>query len=99
VIRAKVANFVAFFLVAAISLTAKHALAQFPPNQSQSAAFTGAWCAQGDPTKHASISSNGAFLTLTNNTIGGTVSTNGNRINWDNGTYWIRFRVYGSQNN
>ena len=23
-------------------------------------------CAQGDPTKHASISSNGAFLTLTN---------------------------------
>jgi hypothetical protein len=205
VIRAKVANFAALFLVVAISLPAKHALAQFP-NQSQSAAFTGAWCAQGDPSKHASISNNGAFLTLTNengntspgqlqgqtgivapgwqfttgtlspdgsqinwsngtfwarcdsgggggghrlnltgtwyaqgdrsrscsirqrgnnlqlsnesgdnasgqmngkrtlttnwngNTIGGAVSTNGNRINWDNGTYWIRFRVYGSQN-
>jgi hypothetical protein len=32
------------------------------------------------------------------NTIGGTVSNNGNRINWDNGTYWIRYRLYGSQN-
>ena len=31
--------------------------------------------------------------------IGGTVTANGNRINWDNGTYWTRFRVYGSQNN
>ena len=37
--------------------------------------------------------------TWNGNTIGGTVSTNGNRINWDNGTYWTRFRVYGSQNN
>jgi hypothetical protein len=52
----------------AISLTlgVKNAVAQFPPNQPQSGAFTGAWCVQGDPTKHASISSNGAFLTLTN---------------------------------
>ena len=208
VTRAKLAHVGALLLVAAISLTTKNAIAQFPPNQSQSAAFAGAWCAQGDPTKHASISSNGAFLTLTNengdtspgqfqgqtgivapgwqfttgtlspdgsqinwsngtfwarcnagggggghhrlnltgtwyaqgdrskscsirqrgnnlqlsnesgdnangqingkrtltstwngNTIGGTVSSNGNRINWDNGTYWIRFRVYGSQNN
>ena len=39
--------------------------AQFP-NSKQSAAFTGAWCVQGDATKHASISDNGAFLTLTN---------------------------------
>jgi hypothetical protein len=37
--------------------------------------------------------------TWNGNVIGGTVSTNGNRINWDNGTYWTRFRVYGSQNN
>jgi hypothetical protein len=188
------------------TLSVKSAFAQFPPSQ-QSAAFTGAWCAQGDPSKHASISDNGGFPTLTNEngdtspgqyqgntgivapgwqfvtgtlspdgsqinwsngtfwarcnsgggggrnrlnltgtwyaqgdrsqscsihqrgnnlqlsnqsgdnasgqmngkrtlttswsgtTIGGTVSDNGNRINWDNGTYWIRFRVYGSQNN
>ncbi len=65
-IHAKVVDFVTFFLVTAMSLTAKDTLAQFRPNQSQSTAFTGAWCAQGDPTKHASISSNGAFLTLTN---------------------------------
>jgi hypothetical protein len=188
------------------TLSVRSAVAQFPPSP-QSAAFTGAWCAQGDPSKHASIADNGGFLTLTNETgdtspgqyqgktgivapgwqfvtgtlspdgsqinwsngtfwarcnsgggggghrlnltgtwyaqgnrsqscsirqrgnnlqlsnesgdnasgqmngkrtlttswngttIGGTVSDNGNRINWDNGTYWIRFRVYGSQNN
>jgi hypothetical protein len=62
--HAKVAHVAALLLVAAISLMPKDASAQFPSNQS--AAFTGAWCAQGDPTKHASISSNGAFLTLTN---------------------------------
>jgi hypothetical protein len=27
-------------------------------------------------------------------TIHGTVSKDGNRINWDNGTYWIRYRLY-----
>jgi hypothetical protein len=189
-----------------LTLSVKSAVAQFPPSP-QSAAFTGAWCAQGDPSKHASISDNGGFPTLTNEngdtspgqyqgqtgivapgwqfvtgtlsrdgsqinwsngtfwarcnsgggggghrlnltgtwyaqgdrsqscsihqrgsnlqlsnqsgdntngqmngkrtlttkwngtTIGGTVSNNGNRINWDNGTYWTRFRVYGSQNN
>jgi hypothetical protein len=64
--HAKVAHVAALLLVATISLTAKDAAAQFPSNQSQSAAFTGAWCGQGDPTKHASIGSNGAFLTLTN---------------------------------
>ena len=50
----------------------------------------------------ASGQMNGKRTLTTNwngNTIGGTVSTNGNRINWDNGTYWTRFRVYGSQNN
>lgn len=197
-----------FGIAISLTLGMRNAVAQFPPNQPQSGAFTGAWCAQGDPTKHASISSNGAFLTLTNEngdtspgnyqgqtgivapgwqfvtgtlsqdgskinwsngtfwarcdsggggggrrrlnltgtwyaqgdrsqscsiqqhgnnlqlsnqsgdnasgqmngkrtlttnwngtTIGGTVSTNGNRINWDNGTYWVRFLVYGSQNN
>jgi hypothetical protein len=206
---ARPANTAAALLVAiSLTLIVKNAVAQFPPNQPQSNAFLGAWCAQGDPSKHASISSNGAFLTLTNEngdtspgqyqgqtgiqapgwqfvtgtlspdgrqinwsngtfwarcnsggggggrhrlnltgtwyaqgnrsqscsihqsgsnlqlsnesggnasgqingkrtlttdwngtTIGGTVSTDGNRINWDNGTYWIRFRVYASQNN
>lgn len=62
--HAKLAHVAALLLVGVISLTAKDAVAQFPPKQSQSAAFTGAWCAQGDPTKHASISSNGAFLYL-----------------------------------
>jgi hypothetical protein len=205
--HARLAPVAALLVAVAISLMARDAVAQFPSNQS--AAFAGAWCAQGDPTKHASISSNGAFLTLTDengntspgqlqgqtgivapgwqfvtgtlspdgsqinwsnrtfwarcnsggggggghhrlnltgtwyaqgdrsrscsirqrgnnlqlsnesgdnangqmngkrtltstwngNAIGGTVSNNGNRINWDNGTYWTRFRVYGSQNN
>jgi hypothetical protein len=30
------------------------------------AGFLGQWCAQGDPTKHASITANGPFLSLTN---------------------------------
>src|SRR5882757_10689263 len=53
VTRAKLAHAGALLFVAAISLTAKDAIAQFPPNQSQSAGFTGAWCAQGDPTKRS----------------------------------------------
>ncbi len=101
-----------FSAACAISLTfsAKDAAAQFPPNP-QSAAFTGAWCAQGDPTKHASISDNGAFLTLTNENgdtstgqyqgqtgivapgwqfVSGTLSSDGRQINWSNGTFWAR---------
>ncbi len=35
-------------------------------NQQGSAGFLGAWCAQGDPSKQASISSNGPMLNLTN---------------------------------
>lgn len=27
-------------------------------------------------------------------TISGTISRDGNRINWDNGTYWMRYRLY-----
>jgi hypothetical protein len=37
-----------------------------PQGRSQGSGFLGAWCAQGDPTKHASISSNGVFFNLTN---------------------------------
>ena len=58
---------ITFIAVLAISLgfSVKEAVAQFPPNP-RSAAFTGGWCAQGDPTKQASIADNRAFLTLTN---------------------------------
>ena len=99
-----------FGVAISLMLGVKNAAAQFP-NQPQSGAFTGAWCAQGDPTKHASISSNGAFLTLTNENgdtspgqyqgqtgivapgwqfVSGTLSPNGNQINWSNGTFWAR---------
>jgi hypothetical protein len=96
----------------AISLTfsVNDGFAQGPPNP-RSAAFTGGWCAQGDPTKQASISDNGAFLTLTNENgdtstrqyqgsngivapgwqfVTGTLSPNGSQINWSNGAFWAR---------
>jgi hypothetical protein len=100
-----------FAIAGGLMLGTRNAVAQFPPNQPQSGAFTGAWCAQGDPTKHASISSNGAFLTLTNENgdtspgnyqgqtgivapgwqfVTGTLSQDGSRINWSNGTFWAR---------
>ena len=40
-IHAKVAKFVALLLAATLGHAAKNALAQFPPNRSQPAAFTG----------------------------------------------------------
>jgi hypothetical protein len=30
--------------------------------------------------------------------IVGTVTADGNRINWDNGTFWTRTRVYSAPN-
>jgi hypothetical protein len=80
-------------------------------NQQGSAGFLGAWCAQGDPSKQASISSNGPMLNLTNESgstsignlqgnnqisapewqfVTGTLSGDGRRINWSNGTFWAR---------
>jgi hypothetical protein len=77
----------------------------------QGTGFLGAWCAQGDPSKQASISSNGPMLNLTNESgstsignlqgdnqivapgwqfVTGTLSANGRRINWSNGTFWAR---------
>jgi hypothetical protein len=77
----------------------------------QASGFLGAWCAQGDPGKHASISGNGVFLTLTNENgdtspgnlqgsnqiqapgwqfVTGTLSNDGSQINWSNGSYWAR---------
>jgi hypothetical protein len=45
---------------------------------------------QFDGTRHVTTNWSGT-------TIGGTITSNGNRINWDNGTYWIRYRLYGGQ--
>jgi hypothetical protein len=107
-------SFVAVFAISLI-FSLKDAVAQFPPNP-QAAAFTGAWCAQGDPTKQASIADNGAFLTLTDENGGtspgqyqgqnaivapgwqfvtGTLSQDGNQINWSNGTFWARCNTGG----
>lgn len=79
--------------------------------QQQGSGFLGAWCAQGDPGKHATISSNGVFFTLTNELgdtspgtlqgpnqiqapgwqfVTGSLSNDGSRIAWSNGTFWAR---------
>ena len=108
---------ITFVAVLAVSLacSVKEAVAQFPPNP-RSAAFTGGWCAQGDPAKQASISDNGAFLALTNENgdtstgqyqgqngivapgwqfVTGTLSPDGSQINWSNGTFWARCNTGG----
>src|SRR5271163_962716 len=36
------------------------------PDNGQVSGFLGAWCAQGDPSKHASVSSNEAYFNLAN---------------------------------
>jgi hypothetical protein len=80
-------------------------------NQQGSAGFLGTWCAQGDPSKQASINSNGPMLNLTNESgstsignmqgdnqivapewqfVTGTLSGDGRRISWSNGTFWAR---------
>ncbi len=47
------------------------------------------------------VSASGSFTSkrrITTNwqgtTINGSITSDGNRINWDNGTYWIRYRLY-----
>jgi hypothetical protein len=109
---ANIAAIITLVALLAVSLTfsVNDAVAQSAPNP-RSAAFTGGWCAQGDPTKQASISDNGAFLTLTNENgdtstgqyqgqngivapgwqfVTGTLSPDGSQINWSNGTFWAR---------
>lgn len=52
---------------------------------------------QNEIGQRASGSFNGKWAITTNwqgTTIRGTVTRDGNRINWDNGTYWIRYRLY-----
>jgi hypothetical protein len=105
-IRASVLFVAAIALTFALSLSA---LAQ--PSNSQGSGFLGAWCPQGDPSKHASIAYNGAFFNLTNENgdtsvgnlqgpnrisapgwqfVVGTLSSDGGRIDWTNGTFWAR---------
>jgi len=52
---------------------------------------------QNENGQRATGSFNGRFHVTTNwqgTVIGGVISRDGNRINWDNGTYWIRYRLY-----
>lgn len=84
-----------------------------PYGPQDAATFLGTWCAQGDPSKQASIASSfpGPFLNLTNESgstsygrlqgpnqivapqwdfVVGTLSPDGSQINWSNGTMWAR---------
>lgn len=60
----------ALLMFASIAITQnlqiQAALAAPPQDPWQPSGFQGAWCAQGDPTKHCSITANGPFLNLTN---------------------------------
>jgi len=79
----------------------------------QAARIAGDWCAQGDKTKHCSISVDGPVLSFTNENgstssghftnvqqtefsadqwqfVKGTLSPDGLRIDWTNGTSWMR---------
>ena len=108
--RALVSALFSAAAVLAISVVTSYSLSA-QPGGSQGSGFLGAWCPQGDPTRHASISNNGAFFNLTNengdSSIGnlegpnqisapgwqfvtGTLSSDGRRINWSNGTFWAR---------
>ena len=52
---------------------------------------------QNENGQRATGSFNGRWAITTNwqgSQIRGTVTRDGNRINWDNGTYWIRYRLY-----
>ena len=53
--------------IAGFQLETTRALAvPAPQGPMGNSAFLGAWCAQGDPTKHCSVSGNGVFLSFTN---------------------------------
>ena len=52
---------------------------------------------QNESGQRASGSFNGKYSITTNwqgTVIHGTISRDGTRINWDNGTYWVRYRLY-----
>ena len=53
---------------------------------------------QNENGDRATGSFNGKWSVTTNwqgTSIAGTISRDGNRIDWSNGTYWIRYRLYG----
>jgi hypothetical protein len=53
---------------------------------------------QNENGDRATGSLNGKWKVTTNwqgTRISGTISRDGNRIDWSNGTYWIRYRLYG----
>jgi hypothetical protein len=53
---------------------------------------------QNESGDRATGSFNGKWSVTTNwqgTSIAGTISRDGNRIDWSNGTYWIRYRLYG----
>ncbi len=115
--RTRLAGFITLLLCTAGFAAAPRSLRAAPgaPLQmndpQQGSGFFGAWCPQGDPNKHASISGNGVFLNLTNENgdtsignlqgsnqiqapqwqfVTGTLNNDGSQINWSNGTYWAR---------
>jgi hypothetical protein len=52
---------------------------------------------QNENGQRATGSFNGKYQVTTNwqgTRINGTITRDGNRINWDNGTFWIRYRLY-----
>lgn len=70
-LRARNAAILALSVVASLALIVQFPtklVRAAPPQQSSSSSngFLGAWCAQGDPSKHCAITGNGVFLTLTN---------------------------------
>jgi hypothetical protein len=95
------------------ALRLRSSAAPLPQDFGQAARIAGQWCAQGDKTKHCSISNNGPFLSFTNEQgstssghftnmqqsefsadqwqfVRGSLSPDGLRIDWSNGTYWMR---------
>ena len=112
-IESRVAPFVLGALLALLACSAFARQSSAPYGLQDVAAFLGTWCAQGDPSKQASIATGntGVFLTLTNETgstsyghlqapdqiiapewqfVVGRLSPDGSQINWSNGTMWAR---------
>lgn len=108
----RIATVVLGALLASCSAMAQQPSAPYGPQDV--AAFLGTWCAQGDPSRQASIAAGndgGGFLALTSENgstsygrlqgpgqviapewqfVIGRLSPDGSQINWSNGTMWAR---------